>query len=156
MHKYIPFHRIQLWNGKYFEKLDILNCQLILNLDHGTNDYPLNPYNLDPVPDSYNATQEGIRDESNGGETLNNHPPHNTPLQSELIVVTSAGIFMCSVTWCQCTKSSNAYIELLLRAKLYPASFKAPRTVFTFEVLDNFRIDALECWTAAMNFMSKI
>ena len=92
------FHWIQLWNGKYFEKLDILDRQLILNLDHGANDCPLNPSNLDPVPDSYNATQEGVRDESNGGETLNNHPPHNTPLQSELIVVTSAGIFMHSVT----------------------------------------------------------
>ena len=156
VHKYVPFHWIQLWNGKYFEKSDILDRRLILNLDHGTNDCPLNPSNLDPVPDSYNATQEGVWDESNGGETLNNHPPHNTPLQSELIVVTSAGIFMRSVTWCQCTKSSNTYIELLLRAKLFPASFKAPCTVFMFEVLDNFRIDALECWTVAMNFMSKI
>ena len=120
------------------------------------NDCPLNPSNLDPVPDSYNATQEGVRDESNGGETLNNHLPHNTPLQSELIVVTSAGIFMHSVTWCQCTKLLNTYIELLLQAKLFPASFKVLRTVFTFEVLDNFRIDALERLTVAMNFMSKI
>lgn len=150
-HKHVPFHRIQLWNGKYFETSDILERRLILNLLHATNDCPLHPSNL-----GYSASQEGVRYELNDGETLNNHPPPNTPLQSELIVVTSAGIFTRSVTWCQCTKSSNTYVELLLRAKLFPASFKAPRTVFTFEVLDNFRIDALECRTAAMNFMSKI
>jgi hypothetical protein len=44
----------------------------------------------------------------------------------------------------------------LVRAKLFPASFKHPETAFTFEVLDHFHIDALECKTAAMNFMSKI
>jgi hypothetical protein len=44
----------------------------------------------------------------------------------------------------------------LLRAKLFPASFIHPETAFTFDVLDHFRIDALECKTAAMNFMSKI
>jgi CxC2 like cysteine cluster associated with KDZ transposases len=59
------------------------------------------------------------------------------------------------VTWCTCANSPEPYIQLL-RASLFPASFVQPETVFTFDVLDHFRIDALECKTAAMNFMSKI
>src|ERR1700676_3831036 len=76
--------------------------------------------------------------------------------RSDLTIVSSTGIFTCSVQWCNCTKSPEQYVQLLLRAKLFPASFKNPKTAFTFEVLDHFRIDSLECKTAAMNFMSKI
>ena len=53
-------------------------------------------------------------------------------------------------------KSPDRFVELLLHAKLFPASFKNPKTAFTFEVLDHFQVDALECKTAAMNFMSKL
>jgi len=37
-----------------------------------------------------------------------------------------------------------------------PASFKNLKMAIAFEVLDHFRLDALECKTAALNFMSKI
>ena len=47
-------------------------------------------------------------------------------------------------------------MRLLLRVKLFLASFKTLQTIFTFEVLDHFRIDTLECTMAAMDFMSKI
>src|SRR6202050_2530441 len=76
--------------------------------------------------------------------------------RSDLTVVSSTGIFKCSVRWCNCTKSPDQYVQLLLCAKLFPASFKNPKTAFTFEVLDHFQINALECKTAAMNFMSKL
>ncbi|KIM74954.1 hypothetical protein PILCRDRAFT_79556, partial [Piloderma croceum F 1598] len=73
-----------------------------------------------------------------------------------LTIVASTGIFKRSIRWCHCAKSSKRFVQLLLRAKLFPASFKNPKTAFTFEVLDQFQLDALECKTAAMNFMSKI
>ncbi|KAG2108609.1 uncharacterized protein F5147DRAFT_799314, partial [Suillus discolor] len=44
----------------------------------------------------------------------------------------------------------------LLQAGLFPASTTRPRTAFTFEVLDHFLIDALECKTSAMSFFEKI
>ena len=76
--------------------------------------------------------------------------------RSDLTIVWSTGIFTRSVQWCTCTKSPDQCVQLLLHAKLFPATFKNPKTVFTFEVLDHFWIDALECKTAAMNFMSKL
>ena len=58
--------------------------------------------------------------------------------RSNIIIVSSTGIFKHSVQWCHCTKSPDQFVELLLHAKLFPASFKNPKTAFTFEVLNHF------------------
>ncbi|KAI6115546.1 hypothetical protein EV401DRAFT_1889521 [Pisolithus croceorrhizus] len=39
---------------------------------------------------------------------------------------------------------------------LFPASISKPKTAFTFDVLDHFLIDSLECKTSAMNFYQKL
>lgn len=97
---------------------------------------------------------EGIDDGYQPSEP--SEPTAHSKYRSDLTIVSSTGIFTRSVRWCTCTKSPDQRVELLLRAKLFPASFKNPKTAFTFEVLDHFQIDALECKTAAMNFMSKL
>ena len=76
--------------------------------------------------------------------------------RSVLTIVASTGIFMWTVRWCQCASNLDQYVQLLLWAKLFPASFINPKTAFTFEVLDHFHIDALECKMSAMMFMSKL
>ncbi|KAI6117023.1 hypothetical protein EDD16DRAFT_1520223 [Pisolithus croceorrhizus] len=40
--------------------------------------------------------------------------------------------------------------------RLFPASISKPKTTFTFDVLDHFLIDALECKTSAMSFYQKL
>src|ERR1700742_2685525 len=77
------------------------------------------------------------------------------PVTSNLIFVSSTGIFKCWVKWCRCPNTSKPYVQLL-QAKLFLASFTRPNMAITFDVLDHFRIDALECKTAVMNFMSKL
>ncbi|KAI6111790.1 hypothetical protein EDD16DRAFT_1448115, partial [Pisolithus croceorrhizus] len=37
-----------------------------------------------------------------------------------------------------------------------PASISKPKAAFTFDVLDHFLIDALECKTSAMSFYQKL
>ncbi|KAI6110239.1 hypothetical protein EV401DRAFT_2059488 [Pisolithus croceorrhizus] len=44
----------------------------------------------------------------------------------------------------------------LLHQRLFPASISKPKTAFTFDVLDHFLIDALECKTSAMSFYQKL
>ena len=156
-HTNIPFHRVQMWNGKFFEQLDLLSHAMFLDLRH----YP------DNCPSYQHHTEDGIisdldvSDEGNECvDTFETRPTKGWRTQfqsrSNLIVVSSTSIFKRSVQWCHCAKSSDQYVQLLLHARLFPASFKNPQTVFTFEVLDHFRINALECKTLAMNFMSKI
>ena len=146
-----------MWNGKFFEQLDILSHAMFLDLCH----YP------DNCPSYQHCAEDGIisdLDISDKGnecvDTFETQPAEGWRTQfwsrSNLIVVSSTGIFKHSVQWCHCDKSLDQYVQLLLRARLFPTSFNNPQTVFTFEVLEHFRIDALECNTSAINFMSKI
>ena len=148
LHRSIPFHRVQVWNGRFFEESDLLTRELPLDLSHDSEDCS----SMSDPPDIPDAGDE-LPDESEPQETTDWRT--NCQSQSNLTIVSSVGIFKRSVRWCHCMKSSDQYIQLL-RAKLFPASFRNPKTVFTFEVLDHFRLDALECKTSAMNFMSKI
>ena len=75
--------------------------------------------------------------------------------ESVLIVVDILGIFHRKFRWCNCAGSPNNLTQLL-HAKLYPASTKDPRTVFTFSLLDYFLADNLECKTSVKNFVNKI
>ncbi|KAG1726471.1 hypothetical protein EDB19DRAFT_1897637 [Suillus lakei] len=64
-------------------------------------------------------------------------------------------LFTHVVSWCHCLGSNPQHLQLL-RAGLFPASSTRPRTAFTFEVLDHFLIDALECKTSARSFYEKL
>ncbi|KIK73109.1 hypothetical protein PAXRUDRAFT_94457, partial [Paxillus rubicundulus Ve08.2h10] len=44
----------------------------------------------------------------------------------------------------------------LLQAQLFPASISRPENAFTFDVLDHYHIDNLECKTTATFFFSKL
>ena len=79
---------------------------------------------------------EGIDDGYQPSEP--SEPTAHFKSRSDLTIVSSTGIFTRSVRWCTCTKSPDQCVELLFRAKLFPASFKNPKTAFTFEVLDHF------------------
>jgi hypothetical protein len=151
-----PFHRIDRWNGNFFEKSDLLTHRLPLDLCHYPDACPLIPLN-------YETQMSDLDISDDGDEYADGHPPSepsasttHSGSRSYLIIVSSTGIFRRSIRWCHCAKSPAQYVQLLLRAKLFPASFKNPKTAFTFEVLDHFRLDALECKTAVMNFMSKL
>lgn len=72
-------------------------------------------------------------------------------------VVDSAGIFVHTVKWCQCKGATQEDKHLqLLRERLFPATIINPQTAFTFDVLDEFLIDSLECKTSASSFYQKL
>jgi hypothetical protein len=141
-----------MWNGRFFERSDLLSDSLSLDLSH----YP------DNCPSISLSTETEMLFDLEGNEFTDGYQPSDSTstthsgFRSHLIIVSWTGIFKCLVRWCKCAKSPDQYVQLLLRAKLFPASFKNPKTAFTFKVLDHFRVDALEYNTAAMNFMSKV
>jgi hypothetical protein len=77
---------------------------------------------------------------------------HNEPL---ITVVDSQGVFEMEVLFCACSDKESRD-QQLLRAGLFPATFKQIETVFTFSVLDNFLTDNLECKTTAQQYYSKL
>ncbi|KAI6137694.1 hypothetical protein BKA82DRAFT_4334621 [Pisolithus tinctorius] len=103
-HKHWPFHRVEQWNGTFFEESSL----------------QLAPKN-----------------------------------RSCLIVVHTNGIHYCNVQYCRCPGADDSHIQLM-QAGMFPATTKATRTAFTFQVLDDFVRDNVECGTSAMNFYSKL
>ena len=152
-----PFHRVEIWNGSFFQKSDLLQRQLAIHIPHHPDKCPTFPH-IYRKNNPSNINISALREESadHSAETYAQDSGTHFRSKSKLVVVSSNGIFNRSVRWCHCIRSSDQFALNLIRAKLFPASFKNPQTVFTFEVLDHFRVDALECKTAAMNFMSKI
>ena len=77
--------------------------------------------------------------------------------QYQMTIVHTNGIFTHEISWCHChgADSKSWHLELL-RERLFPASITRPKTAFSFEVLDHFLIDALECKTSAMSFYQKL
>ncbi|KAI9569352.1 hypothetical protein HD554DRAFT_2038290 [Boletus coccyginus] len=79
--------------------------------------------------------------------TMHGHGGDTCPLSGDgpgeqFTVVDSAGIFAHTMKWCRCC--------------LFPSTIIKPQTGFTFDVLDEFLIDELECKTSASSFYSKL
>ena len=73
----------------------------------------------------------------------------------QMTIVDSRGIFEMDVLFCACSDEKSRE-EQLLRAGLFPATFKQIETLFTFAVLDDFLADNLECKTNAQQYYSKL
>ncbi|KAG1787048.1 uncharacterized protein HD556DRAFT_1312999 [Suillus plorans] len=67
---------------------------------------------------------------------------HGSTIPTKLTIVHSTGVFLHNVVWCSCPGVDS--------------STTRPQTAFTFDVLNHFLIDALECKTSASSFFEKI
>jgi len=121
-HQPLPFHRLQRWNGQFYDAISLQDLGFMLNLGHNGDVCPLSSDKTD-----------------------------------QITLVDSAGIFIHSVKWCRCNWSDDQEKHLqLLQHRLFPSTFSKPQTAFTFNVLDEFLIDSLECKTSASSFYSKL
>ena len=68
----------------------------------------------------------------------------------KFIVVNSVGIFVHTLKWCDYIEAATKDKHLqLLQAHLFLSTMTKPQTAFTFAILDEFLIAALECKTSA-------
>jgi len=130
-HRFHPFHSVEEWNGKHFTPTCLFNLGHVLYLGHGGN----------PCPSQPDFTPMDMDDEN-----------------SELTIMTvihSNGVHKHRISWCACRNHPEEYIQLL-QMRLYPATITQPSTVFTFQCLEYYKMDSLECRTNASNFYSKL
>jgi CxC2 like cysteine cluster associated with KDZ transposases len=71
------------------------------------------------------------------------------------IVVDKSGVHRIRVRPCVCHGCPPMDLQCLDMG-LFPASLRRIKTVFTFAVLDDFRMDNLECKTAGLNYYNKL
>ena len=136
-HQWLPFHKIQFWNGKCFQDTNLIDQGFIWYLGHGGRQCPCSG-----IPQPWGGSHGSADAETTHSSTL--------------VIVHSSGVFKHKIWWCQCPGLDCDWHIQLLKAGLFPASIMRPSTAFTFEVLDHFLIDALECKTSAMSFFQKI
>lgn len=73
-----------------------------------------------------------------------------------IVIVDVSGIHEMPVHFCTCLPRPISNDLQLLDAGLFPATFRRPKTAFTFRVLDDFRMDNLESKTSAYHYYSKL
>ncbi|KAI6137277.1 hypothetical protein F5141DRAFT_1209605 [Pisolithus sp. B1] len=135
--------KVQRWNGAHYQPTSLMDLGFLWHIGHGGDPCPCNWSDPDPEESGY-VTGEGP-------------PNHRKSSQFQMTIVHTEGIFSHEVSVCKCPGSDpNDWHLDLLRQRLFPASISKPKTAFTFDVLDHFLIDALECKTSAMSFYQKV
>lgn len=159
VHQRQPFHHIQIWTGKFFADSSLYHQGYILHMGHGGSPCPA-------IPDMEWNDWNGVDNyptpdtDQDGTDQLHDSVPlmESDAKETVMVIVHTSGVFHHTVRWCGCAPNNpERDCDLhLLRLNLFPASRKQPRTAFTFQVLDHFYLDAMECKTSASGFWTKI
>jgi CxC2 like cysteine cluster associated with KDZ transposases len=154
VHQHNPFHKIQEWTGQFFNRADLGDLGLIIHLGHDGACCPQHKV-LETWEDMEDVeVQPDEEDYTMAGEHMDTSNTFQTTGRS-VVFVDSSGIHRRNVCWCKCSTAAS-YDTQLLDMRFFPATSSRPSTAFTFTVLDQFYIEAMECKTSAFNFYSKL
>jgi CxC2 like cysteine cluster associated with KDZ transposases len=151
VHQHNPFHKIQHWTGKFFNRADLGDLGLSINLGHNGALCP--QYRISETWEDMEDVDVQA-DEDNYVMDEEDTDLFHTKKKS-MVFVDSSGIYQRNIRWCQCSTAAPYDIQLL-DMRLFPATSSRPSTAFTFTVLDQFYIEAMECKTSAFSFYSKL
>ena len=114
-HRSLPFHRIQIWNGKCFVRSSLFKQGFVMHLGHHGESCPVqrNPLEYVSTPGA-----EAGEDEE---EPMPSEVGRNVGGQDTLIIAHSTGIFHHHIQWCACPGSAPPHIQLF-RHGLFSAS----------------------------------
>ncbi|KAI6139439.1 hypothetical protein BKA82DRAFT_4020198 [Pisolithus tinctorius] len=139
-HKLRPFHRVQKWNGRFFEDFTL---QLV------SSGCPAGEGSWEDAASHVDDEWEDIKESQ---QLAHLNPPDD---RNYLTAVDTGSVHFCNVQYCNCPGSEDSHLQLTM-AGLFLAMTKAPRTAFTFQVLEDFIRDNVECGTSTMNYYSKL
>lgn len=123
LHQFLPFHRLEHWNGSFFVPGPLKDFHQLIHLGHGGLSCPSFRSTITPGVSS----------------------------SATLTVLHVNGYHRVDVHYCCCTGADLPYIQLL-RVELFPATHHRPATVFTFELLKHFQNFNLASKTAAHDY----
>jgi len=103
--------------------------------------------------DDDNIAWEDVTDQS----TLFGQSPPKRDAQDNpfLLIVDASQLLSLPVVYCGCDDIDDQDLQFL-DLLCFPASFKEPRTLFTFRCLDDFRLSNLECKTSAYQYFQRL
>lgn len=147
-HKLLPFHRIKIWNGTHFSSTTLRDQGYTLHLGHHGEMCPESDDGWLDIEESTPSTDDvhpiGMHSETK-----------DVSEDATMNMVHTTGVFKHKVRWCRCPNASEKIVQLF-QMQLFSASHFRPETAFTFDALNHFHVDAMECKTAAAGFMKKL
>jgi hypothetical protein len=216
-HETLPFHRVESWNGCFFQERALWQTGVKIYLGHGgrkckgktTNENWMSDRTSDQTPNNDSDVEMGYLSEpgpdanigvENNPEFIHGEEPRNdeniglvndpevipgeepqdgddemfedidenhfnflpkAPNKDEhgnkfITIVDKSGIHYLPVVKCSCTGTEVETDLQYLEQRLFPASFKNVKTVFSFNVLEDFRMSNLECKTSAYQYYQKL
>ncbi|KAH6908047.1 hypothetical protein BKA70DRAFT_1427277 [Coprinopsis sp. MPI-PUGE-AT-0042] len=171
-HNAQPFHRIKMWTGRFYENSWLWKVGVAIYTGHGGKCCP----RATPIATPSLSAEEFQKTAKSHRE---NHYDFSYGASSQLgtqdqcfeaVIVHVNGVHHLPLVPCQCLSSDSeetaepdrkgasgdSAVLHLLRLGLFPSSFKAATTMFTFEVLDDFLLQTLECNTSGLHYHSKL
>ena len=150
-HISLPYHRVEHWTGAFFEPAWLSQANVVIHLGHRGLPCPSNVAFHAETGGDDGQPSSSTNDVFGNGLPKVKGPDYH-------VVVDRTGVHRLRIIPCHCPdapKQAERYTHYLAMG-LFPASFQSVKTVFTFRVLDDFRMDNLECKTAGLNYWHKI
>ncbi|KAG2086762.1 uncharacterized protein F5147DRAFT_659138 [Suillus discolor] len=152
--------------GSFFEESCLVKSGIVIWLGHDGKPCPWDDNVEDSVvfttgedgantTDMESTSEDGAAPFSKNADDLPTGVPFIKGNSSMTTIVDKSGIHTHMVKYCTCPNATTANIQMF-KMGLFPASFLEPKTAFTFDVLNDFLLDNLECRTSAMNYYSKL
>ncbi|KAA1478925.1 hypothetical protein DENSPDRAFT_742297, partial [Dentipellis sp. KUC8613] len=181
-HHYQPFHRMKLWTGTHFRPAWLSELGVCVHLGHQGRRCPQKEVqnfeqtvvrpnarkgNHGKIPDM-SSDQSSDTGEEDWEDVAEQEPEDRVGKEPEeprtdfshkgrrrMVLVDTSGIHDLYVEVCECPDSQSIHAQLMM-AGLFPATLRDPRTAFTFSVLDDYRLENLECKTSAYHYYGKL
>jgi len=109
-HQRLPFHRLEMWDGKCFTRTSLFDQGFVLHVGHGSHRCPSR---TDGIWEDVKISEE---DSIDADDVFDDHVAHD----SIVVIVDSAGVFRHRVAWCACDK------DLPLERGCFPPPTRPP------------------------------
>ncbi|EAU81166.2 hypothetical protein CC1G_10453 [Coprinopsis cinerea okayama7 len=168
-HRDLPFHRVERWDETHWNPAWLWQIGVVIPLGHGGAPCPT-PQGFfqegDEGDDEEYWTDEEIDPEDNTGEGepwLDEDKfsfaakPNGRRIGDDRVVIVmhTNGVHHVLFHVCGCPDHPSETRQFL-DMRLYPASVKTVRSVATFDLLDDYHMNQVECHTSTYHYFAKL
>jgi hypothetical protein len=156
MHLHNPLHRIQQWTGTYFIPSWLWKVGVCIELGHGGQPCP--SYQDGAVfPEPFLGDMQDDEDDFGDPGGIDKGKPTSTDISGAkiMVIVHTNGIHYIPVRICRCQDAQSEDIQMM-QLGYYPSTYKYIRTMFTFQLLDDYLLANLECQTSGHHYFQKL
>ncbi|KAH6884720.1 hypothetical protein BKA70DRAFT_1237495 [Coprinopsis sp. MPI-PUGE-AT-0042] len=156
-HSSSPLHRVEVWSKNHFAPSWLWKVGISVNLCP-TSRCTIRAHTSGETPPLAGDDQESeSKDWTNNDDfTYGAKPPGRSFEGGRVVtVVHTNGVHYLPFHFCTCDDRESEDLQLL-RFGFYPSTFKHPRTVFTFGLLDDYSMEILECFTSTYHYYAKL